>query len=154
MLVERGLSPAPRLLPLERALSQLYSKEKELETMILRAREQINQSNIKRSALINERRNGALKELKELLLQLQELSEREATYRNHVGAPNSAFSRSREAMKAGTVIPLTFAIVRRDGDSAMEFSADEKTSVEPGDIVKVFRTDGSNAADHAVKAMQ
>jgi hypothetical protein len=138
-LVARGLSQAPRILPLERTLTQLYSRQKELETLILRSREEINQTEIKRRALLSERRNAALGALQALQIQLKELEEREATARQQILASGSLQFDATATNSDDNKVQLRFAIIRIERGVATEFDASETTRVEPGDIIKVSR---------------
>jgi protein involved in polysaccharide export with SLBB domain len=136
-LVERGLAQAPRLLPLDRTVSQLFSKQKELETLILRAREQINQANLKSNSLKDERRSTALAELQTLAIQLNELDEREKTARllgSDIPESKTTDLVSTEEMS------LSFSVIRTTGSISQEFAATETTRLQPGDIVKAYRT--------------
>jgi hypothetical protein len=138
-LIARGLAPTPRILPLERTLAQIEREQRELETTILRARQQINLISAQRLALRDERQGTALTELHSILAQAKELDERfETASRLVAGSMALSSAPSSESDVAGDA-RLTFVILRPVGDEIKEFQATETTRLFPGDILKVFR---------------
>lgn len=142
-LVARSVIPAPRILPIERTLAQIEREKKELDTAIMRARQQINTYRTQRDGLKDERRSVALSELQSLELQKQELDERVETAERLIsgsslmlGGQENADDKDRGA---------TFVIIRKRDGKPVEMSAVETTSLQPGDIVKVFRPQDTNS---------
>ena len=143
-LVARSVIPAPRILPIERTLAQIEREKKEIDTAIMRARQQINTYRTQRDGLKDERRSVALSELQALELQKQELDERIETAERLIsgfdlmldGQGNSSDNDRGE----------TFVIIRKRDGKPTEMSAVETTTLQPGDIVKVFRPQDTNSA--------
>lgn len=144
-LVGRGILPAPRVLPLERTLAQIEREQKELETLILRARQQINTAKSQVDALQDERRSTAASELQQLQVQKKEADEKADTANRLVSGSALMASSPEDGADAEGARPLTFSIIRDEGGIAKERKATEITRVEPGDIIKVFRPQETNA---------
>ncbi len=138
-MVSRGLAPAPRVLPLERTLAQIVREQKEMETAILRARQQINQARLQRTGLVDERRSAASLELQTLLVQLKELDERHETTSRLASGAMLALSAPQTEEDSDNGPPLSFTLVRRENGEVREISASEATPVKPDDIIKVIR---------------
>ena len=136
-LVARALVPAPRVLPIERTLAQIEREQKEIDTAIMRARQQINAIKIQRETLKDERRSTALTELQALEAQRKELDERVETAARLIAGSNTMLSNPQEA--TDTEAAPMFIIIRHQNSIARELSATETTVLQPGDIVKVFR---------------
>ena len=153
-LVERSLIPAPRILPIERTLAQIEREKKEIDTHVLRARQQINMLSIQRESLKDERRGNALAELQTLDTQLKELNERAETYSRIASGSNSMLSRPQEGLEV-EMTPSFVVIRQQDGGKVVEMKAVETTVLQPGDIVKVFRPqESSQSAQGSVSAAE
>jgi protein involved in polysaccharide export with SLBB domain len=138
-LISRGLAPAPRILPLERTIAQIDRELRELDTSILRARQQINLMNAQKVALRDERQSTARAELQSLLAQSKELDERFETATRLIAGSAALSSAPTNSAEMDSTPLLTFVIMRPVGDAIQEIQAMETTRVQPGDIVKVFR---------------
>jgi polysaccharide biosynthesis/export protein ExoF len=136
-LVARALAPAPRILPIERTLAQIERELKEINTAILRARQQINVTKIQRETLTDERRNAAATELQTLEVQRRELNERLETAERLISGSSAMLSNPQEA--ADSEAAPSFIIIRQRDSAASEIPATETTVMLPGDVVKVFR---------------
>jgi polysaccharide biosynthesis/export protein ExoF len=136
--VNKGILPAPRLLPIERTVHQIEAEQKALQTSIMRARQQINLSRALSQTQRDERRASAAADLVLLKQQFQEMEER---YRTAVGMVSS----SAEAMDGDSVDSqeqaaiITYTVIRTISGKTVELAAGETTVVQPGDIVKVAR---------------
>lgn len=136
-LIGRGLSPTTRILPIERTVAQIEREQKELDTLMLRARQQINVAGRMMATLKDDRVTAASTELVTVQAQLREAGERVMTARRVVqesalygtGTPN----RSDDA----TPMAFSFSIVRVEAGEAREIEAFETTVMLPGDILKV-----------------
>ncbi len=138
-LISRGLAPAPRILPLERTVAQIEREQRELETAVLRARQQINISNALQQTLRDERRSSALAELQTLLVQYKELDERYETASRLIAGSLAMTSAPTTDGDGDSMPALTFSIMRAADGEIRELPARETTRILPGDIVKVFR---------------
>lgn len=138
-LISRGLAPAPRILPLERTVAQIEREMRELDTAILRARQQINLAAAQKRALSDERQSTARSELQSLVAQSRELEERFETARRMIAGSTAMSSAPSNNAEWEPDQSMTFVIMRPVGDIIQEISATETTRIYPGDIVKVFR---------------
>jgi exopolysaccharide production protein ExoF len=136
-LVARALAPAPRILPIERTLAQIEREQKEINTAIMRARQQINATKIQRDALTDERRNSAVTELQAMEVQKRELDERVETAARLISGSSAMLANPHEA--ADSEGAASYVIIRHRNAVATEITATETTVLEPGDVVKVFR---------------
>lgn len=136
-LVTRNLVPAPRILPIERTLAQIEREQKEIQTAIMRARQQIHTAKSQRGALDDERRSTAVAELQALEVQRKELEERVETAARLIAGSSAMLANPQEL--ADTEGVASFIIIRHKDGIASEVSATETTSLEAGDILKVFR---------------
>jgi exopolysaccharide production protein ExoF len=135
-LVARGLAPTPRVLPLERTVAQIEREQKELETLMLRARQQINTAGRMIATLKDERVAAAATELLAVQAQIREAGERSANARRVI-QESALFSAGTPTGVQGEPPTLAFSIVRTEGGEPREIEAVETTPMRPGDILKV-----------------
>jgi exopolysaccharide production protein ExoF len=153
VMISRGLAPAPRILPLERTIAQIEREQRELETSIIRARQQINQAEQMAATLSDDRRGSAMSELKTSETQLKEAEHRHAQARRILLGATSSFPEMRRLGGAEVIPTLVYSIVRSQGEKTSELAAEEATRVEPGDIVRV-RLQYDNEIDPSAKRSQ
>ncbi|MCZ8100882.1 MAG: polysaccharide biosynthesis/export family protein [Burkholderiales bacterium] len=144
-MVSRGLAPAPRVLPLERTVSQLESEQKAMETMILRARQQINLTRAQISSARDERRAVAASDLLALRVQAQELTERYNTLVRVMADSSDLIEIGDERDSTEQIVVPAYTIVRVENGEVVERSVSETTRVQPGDIIKVTRVQSKPA---------
>jgi protein involved in polysaccharide export with SLBB domain len=142
-LVARSVIPAPRILPIERTLAQIEREKKELDTAIMRARQQINTYRTQRDGLKDERRSLAFSDLQSLELQRQELDERIETAERLISG--SDLMLGGQGNSGDNDRGAAFVIIRKKDGAPIEMSAIETTTLQPGDIVKVFRPQDTNS---------
>lgn len=138
-LISKQLAVPARILPIERTLAQIEREQRELETAVLRARQQINQLAAQQVTARDERRGNALSELQALLAQLKELDERFATASRLISGSMAMSSEPKNDAEPDSNPQLSFVILRPIGDRIEEMQANETTHLLPGDILKVFR---------------
>jgi protein involved in polysaccharide export with SLBB domain len=136
-LVDKGLTAVPRQLGLERTLAQIEGERLRVETSLLRAKQEISKAEIAMLELKNKRRSDVTIELRETQTKLEELDRKADTteqllYEAEVTAPQLLAQRARSRR-----VKPVFTIVRQRGENALELSASESTTVEPGDTIKV-----------------
>jgi polysaccharide export outer membrane protein/exopolysaccharide production protein ExoF len=148
-LVDKGLAAAPRQLGLERTVAQIEGERLRVDTSLLRAKQEISRTEISMLELKNKRANDVSIELRETQAKLEELDHRTETadqllYEAEVTAPQLLAERARSRR-----VQPVYTIVRQREGNALELSASESTTVEPGDTVKVEMpySDTSSAAD-------
>jgi exopolysaccharide production protein ExoF len=139
LLVERGLAVTSREFALERTVAELEGKMLDLQAAALRAKQEINKAERDAADLRQQRRANILAELQDARGSIEQFSAKlntssalidEAT----VTAPRLALDRSSQ----NTQRPV-FSIVRRIGDRPIEKRAEEDSTVEPGDVIRVDR---------------
>jgi exopolysaccharide production protein ExoF len=136
-LSARGLALTPTLFTLERTLAQIMNEQKSTETAIVRAEENITlaEQRVRERALERNRMNTrdlqqAKDEIAEVRARIRTADDllKEAQF----GAPAEA----RERLVVNGERP-SFTLVRKDGEIMREIAADENTSIEPNDVIKV-----------------
>ena len=148
-LSAKGLALAPTVFSLERIVAQIGNEQLSVNTAIVRARQNITLAENKAREQIIERSRIATKDLLQTNDELGEVRARISTARDlldeaQIKAPNEARSRLTENGKR-----MSFSIVRREGDLTREFPADEMTTVEPGDVIKVPAPNRRDTANDA-----
>jgi exopolysaccharide production protein ExoF len=144
-LRQQGLSSLPRQLALERTQAQLVSAQHGLQTLVLRARQNITELEQKISGLESERRVKLNAEMQQTRLELEESRSRiETTRKLIIEAEVTAPTMTARRGSRGHAKEYSFLIVRKQEGKATSLPADENTALEPGDVVKVEREDPSS----------
>lgn len=133
-LVERGLAVAPREFQLRQTQLQTEGQRLDLDTAMLRAREDIGKADQALVELNNKTRSAALTELAQVESKFSETASRVKTLQSIVdqegGLPDPI------AGFAGTSAPR-FSILRRSGEGTETLAATQTTIVQPGDTIEV-----------------
>jgi len=136
-MAARGLALAPTMFALERSLAQVASQLMSTETAIVRAQESITLAEQRVSDLQQERRRGETKDLAKTRDDIADARAKIATATQLLHeAQTSAPAEARERLSPTGDRP-DFVILRKDGETMRELGADEKTFVDPGDIIKI-----------------
>ena len=138
-LVSRGLAPTPRLLLLERTIAQIQGQQQSLETLILRARQSINQNELKIHELRAKDRERVNVDTLKTEADLAETrvridTARRLIYEAEVTAPLIAGERLND-----TKTPSRFYVSQRDGQALNERAVEPTDPVRPGDVITVRR---------------
>jgi polysaccharide export outer membrane protein/exopolysaccharide production protein ExoF len=137
-LVEKGLSVSGRQFSLERLSAQLSSDQLQLETALLKAKQEISRTEV----AIDETRNNRAIEVASLLrateAELEDTlvrykTEEKLLYDSEVVYPRLMTSRQQDSAKNEP----KYSIVRRIDGASKEIAAEETTDVLPGDTIKV-----------------
>ncbi|CCM79318.1 polysaccharide biosynthesis/export family protein [Rhizobium mesoamericanum] len=135
-LVQRGIATASRQMDTERDLRADQGQRLDLETAVMRARQEFSKASRDLQALYDDRRSEAAVELqKERASMAQERLKRE-TNQNIL----------LETLSANPSIGhpddqrVTFHILRREDGKLNDFPASDTTILMPGDVVKVARS--------------
>ncbi|ESY88987.1 polysaccharide biosynthesis/export family protein [Mesorhizobium australicum] len=136
-LVQKGLAVAPRELNLEGTVAQMQGDRLAAETSLLRVRQEISKTDIEILNLNNQHANEIAAALRETQSQLNEVVSKAETasqllHETAVTAP--ALLALREHAERAKPI---FKIVRMTANGSQELAAEETTSIEPGDTVKI-----------------
>lgn len=135
--VARGVSPTSRVLPLERTIAEVQTRQGEHETAIIRAKQQINEAQQKLASAGDTRRAKAITDLETTQGELKELTQRyETAQRILLGAAAGTVYLHDKLTKSQTP-NVNYTIVRPEGGEMRERDASETTTVEPGDVIKV-----------------
>lgn len=136
-LVQKGLAPAPREFTLRQTELQTEGRRLDLDTAMLRAREDIGKAEQSLIKLRDKMRGETMAELGEVEQKLASHAARIKTGRmiaaQEANAPDFA---SVLDMQSG---PLTYSIIRHGGGGLQKIAASEASEVEPGDTIEVRR---------------
>jgi exopolysaccharide production protein ExoF len=139
-LVSRGLAVAPKQLSLERSEADIEGARLEIESNILKAREELSRTERTILELHGKRRNEVLAELRETQAKLEAASRLASTNRTLLEESEDFAARFQPGgANDEERRPITYVIVRGDADTFVEIAASEASPVAPGDLVKVQR---------------
>jgi polysaccharide export outer membrane protein/exopolysaccharide production protein ExoF len=136
-LVQKGLAVAPRELNLEGTVAQMQSDRLAAETSLLRVRQEMSKTDIEILNLNNQHASEIAEALRETQSQLNEVTNKADTaslllHETAVTAP-ALLALKERAERAKPI----FKIVRTTGSGSEELTAEETTSIDPGDTVKI-----------------
>jgi protein involved in polysaccharide export with SLBB domain len=136
-MAARGLALAPTMFALERSLGQVNSQQMSAQTAIVRAQESITLAEQKVTQAQQERDRVDRKDLQQTKDEIAEPRTKIRTqtlllHEAQTGAPAEARERLSSNDDRGD-----FTILRRDGDTMREVTANETTLVDPDDIIKI-----------------
>jgi polysaccharide export outer membrane protein/exopolysaccharide production protein ExoF len=138
-LVNKGLAVAPRQFSLERAEADVEASRLELETALLRARQDVSRAERDLLELTNKQHNEVLTQIRETQSKLEEANRRLSTAQTLLDETERFAAQFGESSDAANV-QTHFSIVRRIDGQPVETSASETSPVEPGDLIKVWIT--------------
>lgn len=136
-LNEQGLALTSRMISAEERTAEIQSQLLDIDTNILRARQQINQANQDEVNLRNDWEAQRAKDMQDTDAELEKLNLQLTTSRQLMG---EAMAQSAEALKfdpTGRSTNIKYSIIRDDGNGPKEIAANETTAVQPGDVIKV-----------------
>lgn len=136
-LVNRGLTTAPNVMPLERALAQIDREAQELETQSLRAQQQINAAHQEIGRLRDQFASEAATQLQTVQDELRSIAPRQQAALQILTESDSFVAENALTEGSDAMDGLVYAIVRTTDGQKVEMAADETTPLLPGDIVKV-----------------
>jgi exopolysaccharide production protein ExoF len=133
-LVEKGLAVTSREFALERVTADLQSAMLDVDTALVRAREEMRKAERDATDLVKDRKAKASSELREAKANIEQLINRMTTSETLIAeavptpriAPQGTFGKS-----------LSYFVQRRKDGVMATFSADEGALVQPGDVVRV-----------------
>jgi protein involved in polysaccharide export with SLBB domain len=139
-LVARGLAPTPRLTLLERNVAQIVSAQQNLETMIIRARQNIVQAEQKIADVWSTRRKETLTEFQKVTSDLEDARQQIDTTEQLVLEAEITTPKSLVPMLRNSPRDARFVITRWVASEPQEFEANGLTAVQPGDVIRVDRS--------------
>ncbi len=136
-LVSRGYAPTPRQLDMERMIVTMLGNERQLETNVLRAQQNIAQTKQRILDLNRERRNRVVLESQQSQAALEAAQQQLKTAKHLlVEATLIAPTLLRRNQQELAIEPM-YEIVRRVDGAVEKIPAQDEVLVEPGDVVKV-----------------
>jgi polysaccharide export outer membrane protein/exopolysaccharide production protein ExoF len=138
-LVSKGLAVAPRQFSLERAEADIEAGRLELDTALLRARQDVSRAERDLLELRNKQHNEVLAQIRETQGKLEEANRKLSTAQTLLDETERFAAQFGESSDAANV-QTHFSIVRRVDGQLVERSASETSPVEPGDLIKVWIT--------------
>ncbi|WP_235912034.1 polysaccharide biosynthesis/export family protein [Mesorhizobium xinjiangense] len=135
-LADRGLVVNSRVLSIERTAADLRSKVLDMETAMLRARQDFSEATQDAADLQSERETEIVQQRQQAEAEIDQVDRKMAMYRDLMG---EALANSPEAaVSAGDEeAPMRYLLVRNEDGETVETEVDENASVHPGDVVKV-----------------
>ena len=136
-MAARGLALAPTMFALERSLAQVASQQMATETGIVRAQENITLAEQRVSQAQQDRRSIEAKDLEKTRDDIADARAKMTTatqllHEAQTSAPAEARERTSQSGDRSS-----FIILRRDGETVREVTADETTLVAPDDVIKI-----------------
>lgn len=136
-MAARGLALAPTMFALERSSAQVASEQMSAETNIVRAQESIKLAEQRVKQAQQDRSVIETKDLEKTRDEIAEAREKIVTSTQLLHeAQTSAPAEAREQLSQSGDRP-NFVILRRDGKTMHEVTADETTLVAPDDVIKI-----------------
>jgi exopolysaccharide production protein ExoF len=130
-LVDKGLAVTSRQFALERTTADLQSGMLDVETALVRARQEMRKTERDATDLVKDGKAKASSELREAKANIEQLI-------NRMNTSESVIAETVSAPRAvGSAKSLSYWIQRNRDGAVSTFSAGEATRVEPGDVVRV-----------------
>ncbi len=136
-LVDKGLTPKVRQFNLERVVSKLSSERLELETMLLRAQQEISRTEIEIEATSNKNTMEVTTQLRETEAELEDALVQLQTQEKLLHETSVSYPGLISSQKSDPEDLAKYVIVRLSGDKIDRIDASEATEVLPGDTIKV-----------------
>jgi len=137
-LVEKGLSVSGRQFSLERLSAQLSSDQLQLETALLKAKQEISRTEVAIDETINNRAIEVASLLRATEAELEDTlvkykTEEKLLYDSEIVYPRLMTSRRQDSARNEP----KYSIVRVTEGTSQEIAAEETTDVLPGDTIKI-----------------
>lgn len=136
-LSEQGLALNSRLLSIEERTAEVQSSLLDIDTNILRAKQQLSQADQDEINLKNDWEAQRAKDMQDTEAELEKLNLQIGTNQQLMA---EALAQSAEAIKfdpSGRAASIRYSVVRDDGKGPKEIPADEMTKLQPGDVIRV-----------------
>ena len=134
-LVERGLTATSNLRQVERDLSATKRDALELRTYLARAEQNRLAIQQRRSALVDQRRNEAAAAIQDIDLNVARMTKRQQALISSM-TEIAASARQTHALAADRKTVMS-VLRSTDGVSYDEISADDRSQIKPGDILRI-----------------
>jgi polysaccharide biosynthesis/export protein ExoF len=136
-LADQGLVVNARVLSIERAIAELEGKVLDMETAALRAKQDISKATQNATTLQNDRDAEVAQERQAAEAEIEKLNLKIAMYRDLMAEAMAQDPQAALGAGGDAAPPVSFSIVREEGENTKEMAADENTPVLPGDVIKV-----------------
>jgi polysaccharide biosynthesis/export protein ExoF len=137
--VRKGLAVAPREFSLRQNGMEMQRARLDLDTAVLRAREEIGKTDQSIVELQNQTRKEVLRELDDTNTKLAEVSARISTAGEIVQQDQATMPEIAASHPDQQGASVVYTILRREGAGLQETEASETTLVQPGDTIRVKR---------------
>lgn len=142
-LAKKGLVVSTRMLSSERTVAELEGRLLDLETAILRAKQDISETNQDEINIKNSFENDIAIELQSVEAELKAVSYKMQTQMNLM---SETLGVSQQMLNSGLELPEPeYILVRKQAGELTELLVDEGTEVLPGDVVKVRLANNLNS---------
>jgi len=136
-LSDKGLALTPRLSLLERLSAQIEGDQRDIDTRIARAQQNIAQAEAAITKAADDNNEKIVTELRQISMQLNELTQQSAMHRDLMLEAEVLGTASQQLRTRQLHINLSFEVARRESDRVTEVKADGHDGVEPGDVITV-----------------
>lgn len=136
-LAEKGLALSQRKLSIEQRVADLQAALLDIDTASLKAKQDVSKASQDETNLRNDWDAQIAQELQNTEAELDTLALKLTTSRDLM---TEALMQSADAAmtpQAGALPNIAYAIVRQKDGKSVKIAADEGTSVQPGDVIKV-----------------
>ena len=137
-LEERGIAATAQTLERQRVVADLRGEEVELSTAVLRAEQGVTQSEQSLRSLVDGREKDIIQELHDAEVELRETAEKAKTAKLLLNEALVLAPATYNQFVTEAQAHLSYRIIRGQGESMVEISADENDVVRAGDVIKVF----------------
>lgn len=137
--VRRGLVVAPREFSLRQNGLEMQRTRLDLDTAVLRAREEIDKTDQSIIDMQDQNRKEILRDIDETNAKLAELSAKIRTDEEIVGQDQAAFPELLASSSSREQPSVTYRIIRQEPSGSHELEVSEETAVQPGDTLRVQR---------------
>jgi polysaccharide export outer membrane protein/exopolysaccharide production protein ExoF len=137
-LVSKGLTTGSRQLSLESAEAEVETNKLELDTALLRARQEMSKADRDMIDLRSKRRDEILVDLRETDAKFEESRQKLAASRKLLDESRDFAMQFAAGGLRDQTLRTTYAIVRGSGSQSTEVTVSETDPMQPGDVLKVI----------------
>ena len=139
-LYARGLATAPRKADLERTLAQIDVAEQGFQTLILRARQNVTQVDLKIFELKSQHNEAISTDMQRTRLELDEIAIKLDTNRNILVEAELTAPALVSSVDEGAIGGRSLTVVRVQDGKPLTLDAEEHMILLPGDVLKIQRS--------------
>jgi protein involved in polysaccharide export with SLBB domain/uncharacterized protein YlxW (UPF0749 family) len=137
-LAQKGFEPLPRVIAARQNVMLLQRERLDLDTAMLRTKEEIGKTTQNIADLQDEDRKQLLRDVEETSVKLAELSARTGIA-DQAMSPAERTTKPAASSDVGGDGSVVYTIVRHDASGMHEIGGSEATLIQPGDTIRVTR---------------